>query len=302
MVTVMNISFEYYRVFYYVALCGNITQAAALLYVNQPNLTRTIHLLEQALGCPLFLRSNRGVTLTPEGELLFSHVAPAVEHIESAQRELTAQAEMRQGSVSIAASEVALRCLLLPVLNRFRGAYPQIRIQVSNHSTPQAISALREGLADLAVVTTPMETAKDMEQVCLTEFQEVPVCGKGGVSPPQQITPQELARHPLISLGRGTMTYRFYQQWFSENGLSFHPDIEAATADQILPMVKNQLGIGFVPEEFLAQETGAELQALSLTVPIPRRQICLVKKAQRPLSIAAQKLEQLLLENRIPKI
>ena len=107
MVTVMNISFEYYRVFYYVALCGNITQAAALLYVNQPNLTRTIHLLEQALGCPLFLRSNRGVTLTPEGELLFSHVAPAVEHIESAQRELTAQAEMRQGSVSIAASEVA---------------------------------------------------------------------------------------------------------------------------------------------------------------------------------------------------
>ena len=301
MVTVMNISFEYYRVFYYVALCGNITQAATLLYVNQPNITRTIRLLEQELGCPLFLRSNRGVTLTPEGELLFSHVAPAVDHIESAQRELTAQAEMRQGSVSIAASEVALRCLLLPVLNRFRGAYPQIRVQVSNHSTPQAISALREGLADLAVVTTPMESAKDMEPVCLKEFQEVPVCGKGGVSPPQRITPQELARHPLISLGRGTMTYRFYQQWFSENGLSFHPDIEAATADQILPMVKNQLGIGFVPEEFLAQETGEALQALTLTVPIPRRQICLIKKTHRPLSIAAQKLEQLLLEPPAPE-
>ena len=47
MVTIMDISFDHYRVFYYVALCGNITQAATWLYVNQPNITRTIRLLEQ---------------------------------------------------------------------------------------------------------------------------------------------------------------------------------------------------------------------------------------------------------------
>ena len=112
----MNIPLDYYRVFYYAAKYRNLSQAAAALYSSQPNVTRTIHLLEQALGCPLFLRSNRGVTLTPEGELLYSHAAQAMIHLESAEEELIAQTQMHQGTVSIGASEVALRCLLLPVL------------------------------------------------------------------------------------------------------------------------------------------------------------------------------------------
>ena len=38
----MYVSYEHYRVFYYVAKCGNVTQAAKLLLNNQPNVTRTI--------------------------------------------------------------------------------------------------------------------------------------------------------------------------------------------------------------------------------------------------------------------
>ncbi len=44
---------------------------------------------------------------------------------------------------------------------------------------------------------------------------------------------------------------RFYSGFFAAHGLPYHPDIEAFTADQILPMVEADLGIGFVPEEFL---------------------------------------------------
>ena len=128
-------------------------------------MTRTIHLLEQALGCPLFLRSNRGVTLTPEGELLYGHAAQAMIHLESAEEELIAQTQMHKGTVSIGASEVALRCLLLPVLKQFRRRYPGVQIRVSNHSTPQAIAALQEGLVDFALVTTPLE---DLPSISIT--------------------------------------------------------------------------------------------------------------------------------------
>ena len=55
----MEISLDYYRVFYHTARCGSITRAAELLYSNQPNVTRTIKNLEQALGCKLFIRSSR---------------------------------------------------------------------------------------------------------------------------------------------------------------------------------------------------------------------------------------------------
>ena len=60
-----------------------------------------------------------------------------------------------------------------------------------------------------------------------------------------------LAAYTIISLGRKAKTYEMYQNWFAGNNVEFSPDIEAAIADQILPMVKNNLGIGFVPEEFL---------------------------------------------------
>ena len=63
----MNISYDYYRVFYFAAIHGSFTRAAAALMTNQPNVTRIISNLEGELGCPLFTRSKRGVALTPEG-------------------------------------------------------------------------------------------------------------------------------------------------------------------------------------------------------------------------------------------
>lgn len=287
-------SMDHYWVFYQVARCKNITQAAATLYSSQPNVTHTIRVLESQLGCTLFVRSNKGVSLTPEGETLYAHVVPAMEHIRQAEQELRLETQLQMGSVSIGASEVALRCLLLPVLREFRMAYPNIQVRVSNHSTPQALRALEEGTVDLAVVTTPVELGKGIRQENLETIREVAVCSPGlGLFPKRPISLQELSAYPLISLGRDTMTYRLYDGWFRQNGLPFHPVIEAATADQILPMVKNDLGIGFVPETFLTMES-ASLRSIPLTVPTPEREICLLYKPGRPLRLAARKFVELL--------
>ena len=79
----MDVNYDYYRVFYHVAKLGNFTQAAHALMRNQPNITRTIKNLEHSLDCTLFIRSNRGVRLTPEGEALFAHIRIAVEQIQA---------------------------------------------------------------------------------------------------------------------------------------------------------------------------------------------------------------------------
>ena len=49
------------------------------------------------------------------------------------------------------------------------------------------------------------------------------------------------------------MTYRFYEQWFLTRGLELVPDTEVATTDQILPLVKCELGLAFVPEPMVRQ-------------------------------------------------
>ncbi len=63
-----------YRIFYAVANTENISRAAKELYISQPAISKSIQKLEENLGVKLFERSSRGVTLTPEGELLYTHV------------------------------------------------------------------------------------------------------------------------------------------------------------------------------------------------------------------------------------
>ena len=71
----MNSNFEYYKVFYYVSKYENLTKAAAVLKTSQPAVTRTIHNLENVLGCRLFTRSKSGMKLTPEGKIFYEYVA-----------------------------------------------------------------------------------------------------------------------------------------------------------------------------------------------------------------------------------
>ena len=119
------ITYDYYRIFYYVAQYKSFTKAARALHNNQPNITRCMNNLEQELKCTLFLRSNKGIALTPEGRQLYEHVALAFEQLSIGEEEIRQNGELEHGLVSIGASENALRLILLEKLELFdvyRGA------------------------------------------------------------------------------------------------------------------------------------------------------------------------------------
>ena len=293
----MDISYDYYRIFYYVAKCKNFTQAAELLLNNQPNITRSIKNLEAALGCTLFIRTNRGVSLTPEGEKLYDHIAIAFEQIRAGEEEVSLDRSLQRGIISIGSSETALHSLLFQVLKNFRKTYPGIRLKISNYSTSQAIAALKNGTVDLAVVTGPTCAKRPLQEIRLKTIQEIPVCGPSFVELKDRLLHlYELIRYPLICLARETITYEFYNHFFLEHGLSLTPDMEVATADQILPMVKNDLGIGFLPDTFAEEAIRKqEIYPLRLAEKIPERFICLVKHSGHTLNIAARELEKMLL-------
>lgn len=292
----MAVTYDYYRIFYYVAKYQSFTRAAKILMNNQPNITRAMNNLERELNCRLFIRSNRGVTLTPEGAKLFEHVQIAQEHLQAGEYELSGKRSLEAGNVSISASETALHGLLLPVLQKFHLTWPGIRIQISNHSTPQAVAAVKSGLVELAVVTSPTGVARSLREIRLKEFREILIAGKHFQElEGRKISLKELAKYPMVCLGRDTKTYEFYSQLFSRHDVVLQPDIEAATADQILPMVKHDLGLGFLPESFAREALKrGEVFPVQLKETIPSRYICLIKDSGRPLSIAAKELEKLI--------
>lgn len=292
-VNTMQISYDYYKIFYHVARTKSFTKAARIMGNSQPNITRAIKNLEHAIGCPLLTRNSRSVALTPEGEKLYAHVSIAFEHLEMAEREILMDCSLESGTVTIGANEVALHCLLLPVLRRFRQLYPGVHIQVTNYSTPMAISSLRNNLTDLTVVTTPMTDTSGLIEKQIKPFSEVAVCGDAFPELfDQTLSLRDLLSYPLIALGNGTMTYEFYADLFAGLGLPYSPSVDVAAAHQILPMVQFDLGIGFVPESFIKEADHVHI--LSLKESIPQRQICLLKRKDHSLNIAARELERLI--------
>ncbi len=292
----MDISFEYYKTFYYVAKHGSLTKAAAELLRGQPNVTKTIHNLEEQLGCKLFVRTQRGVTLTPEGEKLYAHVAVAFRHLQAGEQEILLDRSLHHGEVKIASSEIALRCCLLPVLEQYRKAYPGVRIKLTNHSTGQAMDALRSGLADFAVVSAPFKVPDTLHCKQLQRVRLLPVCGKGyGSLEGRVLSLAELSAYPMVCMNPDTTTFGLLQNYFAENGLQLHPDIEVATADQLLPLIRSNLGFGFVPEGFWDDDNG--FFVLKVAEQLPEQVVCLLKRKDAFLSIAAQKLEQMVMEH-----
>ncbi len=295
----MDVNFEYYKIFYYVAKYKNFTKAANVLGSGQPNVTRAMNCLEQEIHCTLFIRTNRGVKLTPEGAKLFEHVAVAMSQLQAAEAELTASMGLENGSISIGASETALNIYLLDKLRAFHMQHPGIRLKIYNHSTPQAIRSIKNGEIDFAVVSTPTNADDPLKEIHVQSFRDILVGGRTFTAlGSQELSLAELQNYPLICLGRETMTWQFYHDLFLSHGLELNPDTEVATADQILPLVKSDLGLAFLPES-MAQEALRQhrIVQIRLREKIPERQICMVYDRQHPLSAAAQRLKNDILEN-----
>lgn len=292
----MNITYDYYKIFYYVAKYHSFTKAASVLMNNQPNITRSMNNLEHELGCRLLLRSNRGVKLTPEGEKLFRHVALAVEQIQAGEEELKMAQSLQSGQVSIGASETALHGLLLHKLGEFHRDYPGVRIRISNQTTPQAIQALKNGVVDFAVITNPSGVSRPLKEIPLKSFREILVGGPQFLPLSENTWHlRELEPYSFVCMDKKSRSYELYGDFFLEHGLILEPDLEAATMDQVLLMVKNGLGIGFLPEEFARDALEKkEIFRIHLYEEPPKRSISLIQDMERPLSIVLKKLFNLL--------
>lgn len=295
-VNLMNITYDYYKIFYYVAKYHSFTKAASVLMNNQPNITRSMNNLEHELGCRLLLRSNRGVKLTPEGEKLFRHVALAVEQIQAGEEELKMAQSLQSGQVSIGASETALHGLLLHKLGEFHRDYPGVRIRISNQTTPQAIQALKNGVVDFAVITNPSGVSRPLKEIPLKSFREILVGGPQFLPLSENTWHlRELEPYSFVCMDKKSRSYELYGDFFLEHGLILEPDLEAATMDQVLLMVKNGLGIGFLPEEFARDALEKkEIFRIHLYEEPPKRSISLIQDMERPLNVAAKRLTELL--------
>lgn len=299
----MSIDLELYKVFYHAARAGSISKAAQELFISQPAVSQSIKLLENRLGGQLFFRTPKGITLTPEGEVLFKYIEQGYNFIMLAESKFSEMQNLMSGEIKIGASDMALRYYLLPYLEAFHTMYPKVKIKVSNGPTPETIRSLKKGLIDFGVISLPI--AED-PYITVKEALYVQDCFVAGEKYKElsfrPISLKELSQYPILALEKDTSTRRFIDKFASSHGVLITPEIELATSDLLVQFAKRGLGISCVVRNFAEEELEkGELYEINLVEKIPQRKLGLATLKNVPLSASASKFLGLIKDGDIPQ-
>lgn len=287
---------EYYKVFYYVAKLGSLTMAAGELSISQPAVSQSLKQLEDSVGVRLFLRTAKGVRLTPEGELLYGYVSKGYEQIRLGEQKLFRMLNLELGELRIGASDMTLRFYLLPYLERFHERYPGIKVIVTNAPTPETLDYLKAGRIDFGVVSAPVEAAEGVKAIEVKEIEDIFIAGRKFIQYKNKtLDLQELEKLPIISLEKKTSTRSYIDGYLLQNGVVMNPEFELATSDMIVQFTLRNLGVGSVMREFAAEylESG-KLFSLRFNKIIPKRHFCIVTDSRNPLSAAARNMLEMI--------
>lgn len=293
----MDINFELYKVFYYVAKYLSFSAASAKLYISQSAVSQSVRLLEEKMQCRLFIRNTKQVKLTQEGDILFKHVEQAFNFIKAGERGINELHSLEQGEVRIGASDTICKYHLLPCFKKFNQLYPEIRIHVTNRTSPKCIELLEKGGVDVAVVNIPDEgMAKHIQVKKIKSIRDVFIAGKSYAhlqNRPMEL--KDLEQYPLLMLEKNTTTRGFIDAFLEKKGVHISPEIELGSVDLLVELAKIGLGISLVVMDYIEKElANKEVFILKVKEKIPKRDLGIVINSSVPVPVAAQKFIELL--------
>lgn len=293
----MDINLEYYKIFYYTARTGRITDAARELNISQPAVSQAIKHLEDSLGARLFIRNPRGVSLTEAGNVLMDYVSSGYETIKSGERKVDSLKELEYGELNIGASDMTLQYFLLPFLEEYSRLYPNIKIHITNAPTPLTMSHLFRGTIDFGAVSGPIESDPRLHIKKVREIEDIFIAGPSYIELKDKILNyKDLEKYPIIMLEEGTSSTRRYTDSFlASKGVSLTPEFQLATSNMIVQFAAQNLGIGCVVEDFAKRHiSDGRVIKLSFRSRIPRRNICIITDRRHDVSSAASGLLRLI--------
>ncbi|MBR4168759.1 MAG: LysR family transcriptional regulator [Lachnospiraceae bacterium] len=271
----MENNLSLYRIFYATALEGNISSAAKNLYISQPAVSKAISKLEASIGSPLFIRSSKGVTLTQEGSLLFSHVKTAFESLNDGEEQLKNLLETGGGRIRFGASTTLCKYVLLPYLQGYMPHHPNVRISIECQNTYETLKLLHDKKIDIGLIGMVGENeieSMNMAYRQVTEIEDIFVATKDYIR--SKGTHDIIAQSTLLLLNKENITRQYIDHYFFENRVKINHVIEATSLDLLIEFAKIGLGLGCVIKEFVLKELASkQLIQIPLKNPIPKRSI-----------------------------
>ena len=160
-----------------IAESGSFSAAADALHVAQSALSRHIKELEEELGGALLDRGSRGVTLSDSGKVLFERAKFILSQFEEAGSEVRAHNKELTGTVRLMAPSSIGQVLFEPLVDRFLGQFPKVRLELSEGLWNEAANRLRTGAVDLAIMGSATSDYIDLEPLAREQMVLVGTAG-----------------------------------------------------------------------------------------------------------------------------
>ena len=272
----MDQNLSLYKVFYTVANAGNISKAAAELFISQPAISKSSRKLEQSLDVTLFSRNSRGVQLTEEGEVLYDYVQRAFYALQTGEAQLKKINDLGIGHLHIGVSTTLCKYMLLPYLKEFVAAHPHIRITIDCQSTNHTLHLLKENKIDLGLIGRP-ERLHHIHFDSLGEIEDIFVSTQSYLDNLSLRTSRKddlFKSATLMLLDKENMTRQYIDDYLSLYHIETNNTLEVSTMDLLIEFAKTGLGVACVIRQFVENELkDGTLVNIPLEAPLHKREI-----------------------------
>ncbi len=297
MANINNVTFKQVRAFVAVVRSRSFAEAAAQIHLSQPALSIAIKNLEEAVGGLLLTRTTRAFALTPEGESFYPTAQRLLNQWDTALQDLNNRFALRTGNITIASMPSFASNLLPSALMQFKTQHPKVKVALHDVIAEEVVRMVRTGQAEVGVSFDPgihddlIFTPLFNDHFMAVLSQDHPLATQSSIELKQ------LMQHDLITLQAPSQVRQLISDMLTREELEFNPAMEAHHLVTIGRMVANGLGVSIVPAlcEQQMQEVGAVCRPLSHTVL--SQHVGIITRRRYPLSVAAQALESVLLDN-----
>ena len=236
----MNQNLNYYKAFYMVAKYKNISKAADALFISQPAISKSLSRLEENLGCTLFSRTSRGVSLTADGEILYERIREAFAAIEAGEEELRHRTELGIGQLRIGVSTTLCKYILLPYLQNFIRQHPHIRITIECQSTLHTVELLESGQIDIGLIGAPKHHGT-LTFLPLKKIQDTFVATQSyldNLSIREHTDSDLFLSATLMLLDEENITRQYINDYFYRNQIKTNQILEVSSMDLLIEFAK----------------------------------------------------------------
>ncbi|GIN83886.1 putative HTH-type transcriptional regulator YkuM [Heyndrickxia sporothermodurans] len=120
----------------------NMRKAAERLFVSQPALSQRLQNIEKHWGTKLFIRTQKGLTLTPSGELVIRYANDILDQEEKVREQIQSLESKVHGTLKIACATIVGQNWLPKVLKTFVNKYPHAKISLITGWSSEILQSL----------------------------------------------------------------------------------------------------------------------------------------------------------------